>query len=486
MRRIMTWCAGLALVGALAGCGQSPAASSGGRAIEVPGPGALNNGAGRDFIAGVSSVSCASAGSCAAGGDYQDGDRHEQGFVAVEKHGVWGRAIEVPGLGALNKGGNAGVVSVSCASPGNCAAGGYYTAGDAGQPGFVVSEKNGRWGQAVEVPGLAALNQGRQTSDSVGVVSVSCASPGNCAAGGDYEDRAGNGQGFVAAERNGVWGQAIEVPGLGALNKGWGGDASVSSVSCASPGNCVAGGTYAGGRGQGYEGFVASERHGVWDQAIEVPGLRALNTFMNGGVDTVSCASAGNCAAGGSYEDRGQNGQGFVVGEKNGVWGKAIDPPGLRALNDSSGSPNAGVDSVSCASAGNCAAVGTYGDPYGTGFVVAETKGVWGRAADVGLVGGRIAGANSVSCASAGNCAAGGFYSDATGGVTQGWVAVERNGRWDNGSEVPGLGTLNEGGGAEIDSVSCAPAGTCAAVGSYTDRRGHSQGFVVNPAGQGR
>ena len=140
---------------------------------------------------------------------------------------------------------------------------------------------------------------------------------------------------------------------------------------------------------------------------------------------------------------------------------------------------------MSCASAGNCAAVGTYGDPYGTGFVVAENKGVWGRAADVGLVGGRIAGANSVSCASAGNCAAGGFYSDSSGGVTQGWVAVERDGRWGNGSEVPGLGALNEGGGAAVYSVSCAPAGTCAAGGYYTDRRGHSQGSVVSPAGQG-
>ena len=153
-------------------------------------------------------------------------------------------------------------------SPGNCAAGGDYADGDARQPGFVVSEKNGRWGQAVEVPGLAALNEGRQTSDSVGVVSASCASPGTCAAGGDYEDRAGKGQGFVAVERHGVWGQAMEVPGLG-----------------------------------------------------------ALNTFMNGGVDTVSCASAGNCAAGGSYEDRGQNGQGFVVSERKGVWARRSTLP---------------------------------------------------------------------------------------------------------------------------------------------------------------
>ena len=54
--------------------------------------------------------------------------------------GVWGRAIEVPGSGALNKGGNASVNSVSCALAGNCAAGGSYTDGSAHSQAFVVSQ----------------------------------------------------------------------------------------------------------------------------------------------------------------------------------------------------------------------------------------------------------------------------------------------------------------------------------------------------------
>ena len=64
LSKIMTWCMGLALVGGLAGCGQSAAvrtAGSRGRVIGVPGPGALN----RARDAGLASVSCASAGSCA-------------------------------------------------------------------------------------------------------------------------------------------------------------------------------------------------------------------------------------------------------------------------------------------------------------------------------------------------------------------------------------------------------------------------------------
>jgi len=484
MSKFMTWCTGLALLGALAGCGPAPAAraaGSWGTAIEVPGLGALNT----RGDAEVSSVSCASAGNCAAGGDYRDRHGHGQGFVAVERNGRWGQAVEVPGLGALNEGGSAQVTSVSCASAGNCAAGGDYQDGDRHGQGFVADERNGVWGQAIEVPGLGALNKkgpgGPYAYPQTQVDSVSCASAGNCAAGGTYAADSRHGQGFVAVEDNGVWGHAIEVPGLGALNKG--GSAEVDSVSCASPGNCAAGGDYED-RGQNGQGFVADEDNGVWGHAIEVPGLGALNKGGAAGVNSVSCASPGNCAAGGDYEDRGQNGQGFVADERNGVWGTAINVPGLMALNDTEGSPNAGVGSVSCASAGNCAAAGTYGDPYGTGFAASETNGRWGQAETV-LAGGRSAGLNSVSCASPGNCAAGGDYSDSSGGVTQGAVAVARNGRWDQAIEVPGLGALNKGGGASVASVSCPPAGGCAAGGTYTDRGGHSQGFVVNQAVQG-
>ncbi len=84
-----------------------------------------------------------------------------------------------------------------------------------------------------------------------------------------------------------------------------------------------------------------------------------------------------------------------------------------------------------------------------------------------------------MSCASPGNCAAAGYYSDSSGNY-QGFVASERNGRWGKAIEVPGLGALNTGGGVDVSAVSCAPAGSCAAGGFYTDRRGHSQGFAVN------
>ncbi len=444
-------------------------AGSWGRAIAVPGLAALNTGG----LAQVMSVSCGSAGNCAAGGYYFT-RKAGQGFVAVERDGVWGRAAEVPGLAALNTGRDARVLSVSCGSAGNCAAGGFYTDSGGGHQGFVAVEQHGVWGRAIEVPGLAALNANRDAE----VFSVSCASAGNCVAGGKYAGGL-HLHGFVAGERDGVWGRAAEVPGLAALDGG--GDATVLSVSCASAGNCAAGGSYHSRHH--HQGFVADERNGVWGTAIAVPGLAALNTGGQAIVNTVSCASAGNCAAGGDYRDRHFHTRAFVAVEHNGRWGKAIGLPGLGALNKGG---NAQVTSVSCGAAGNCAAGGHYVDQHGhdQGFVAVERHGQWGQAIEVpglsALNTGGFGAVNSVSCASADNCAAGGNYSDHSG--EQGFVAIERNGRWRTAIEVPGLAALNTGGGATVSSVSCPPAGACAAGGTYRDRQ-NFQGFVVSQTG---
>src|SRR5690242_20710425 len=138
--------------------------------------------------------------------------------------------------------------------------------------GVAAAAPGGTWGTAREMPGTAALDQGLPAE----ALSVSCASAGNCSAGGTYVDGSALQQAFVASEVNGTWHTAIEVPGLGSLNEG--GAAQVSSVSCASAGNCAAGGTYADGSVSALQqAFVASEVNGTWHTAIEVPGTAALN-----------------------------------------------------------------------------------------------------------------------------------------------------------------------------------------------------------------
>ena len=123
----------------------------------------------------------------------------------------------------------------------------------------------------------------------------------------------------------GTWGKAIEVPGSAALNRY--GEAHITSVSCGAAGNCTAGGNYLDGSDM-VQAFVASQAHGTWRKAIEVPGTAALNTGGLASIDSVSCASAGNCTAGGDYLDRSLHKQAFVDSEVNGTWGTAIEVHG--------------------------------------------------------------------------------------------------------------------------------------------------------------
>jgi hypothetical protein len=102
-----------------------------------------------------------------------------------------------------------------------------------------------------------------------------------------------------------------------------------------------------------------------------VPGTAALNSGHFAVVGSVSCAAAGDCAAGGSYTAGSDNYQAFVVKETNGVWGNAIVVPGTAVLNRGD---NAQADSVSCAAVGECAAVGWYVAQSGPhAFVVSST-----------------------------------------------------------------------------------------------------------------
>ena len=146
----------------------------------------------------VAAVSCPSVGNCTAGGYYADGSGHWhfQAFVASQRNGRWGTAIKVPGTAALDAAGIAGVTSVACASAGNCAAAGFYHGGSSIYSlAFVASQRNGRWGTAIEVPGTAALNAGGEAQ----VNSVSCNQPGPCTAGGSYKHSHGPTQGFVVS-----------------------------------------------------------------------------------------------------------------------------------------------------------------------------------------------------------------------------------------------------------------------------------------------
>lgn len=122
--------------------------------------------------------------------------------TSVTGGGTWGYAETVSGTGQYPVSSSA-----SCASPGNCAAGGY---------GFVVNETDGSWGTAHPVVAVAPLSG---ASAPARVSSVSCASPGNCVAGGSYSDASGYNQAFVADETNGVWAAPLRPAAPGSITR---------------------------------------------------------------------------------------------------------------------------------------------------------------------------------------------------------------------------------------------------------------------------
>jgi hypothetical protein len=291
---------------------------------------------------------------------------------------------------------------------------------------------------------------------------VSCASAGNCSAGGSYSSSSGDqAAALVVSEKNGIWG----APRAVVRSRAPAGNAALAATdtgSCASAGNCSAGG-YLEGSGPRHA-FIVDETDGSWGTAQQVPGLARLSHYSDN-IASVSCGAASNCSAGGDYTDRSASSLAFVVSEKNGRWGTAQQVPGTGK--------DAGIASVSCASEGNCSAGG--GEGSGA-FVVSEKDGIWGTAQQVP---GTYKGSwiTSVSCASAGNCSAGGSYTDRSGAVEV-FVVSQKDGTWGTALPVPGSARLNTGGNAEIVSMSCASAGNCGAGGDYAGP--YARVFVVS------
>jgi hypothetical protein len=390
-------------------------------------------------------------------------------MLADDRNGTWTRAAEVPGTAKLNSDGHAEVQAVSCTAAGDCTAGGFYSPGgkdaSGGNPSseaFVVTETGGTWGAAIEVPGTAALNAGKSAS----VSAVSCWSPGNCVAAGSYSPGLVDGSvatmAFLVTETKGTWGKAEPVPGLAALNVS--DNASVTSVSCPAAGACVIGGQYFGS-GVVAAAFVADQAGATWRAAQQVKGTDGVQQF------SVSCAGRGSCGADGSLYNG--SSEAFVADETAGTWGAA------HAL------PSQVVDAgpLSCASPGDCAIGGTYLPTAGKyeAYVLTEVNGTWGGVRAVpGLAVknvGNQAGVLSLSCGSAGNCVAAGYYADEKSDYSnQGFVVAETAGRWGNAQRVPGITTLNTGDLTAVSSVSCVHEGFCAAGGWYA---GGGFAFVV-------
>ncbi|MGD0701480.1 MAG: Ig-like domain-containing protein [Trebonia sp.] len=359
-------------------------------------------------FATVNSIACPSPGNCTAVGHFSDSHGNRAAIAASEKNHTWAAASQPYGTVGVEFFSIPDLVSVSCSAAGNCTAVGVITYKDEWTAGLVLNETKGTWNQA---------DYFHQDEKGAQVNAVSCPHATNdaCAAGGYYVDASGNTQAMLLDQlADSDWVTLNALPGLATLNAG--GNAAVTSVSCPSAGNCAAGGYYTDAHGN-RQAFVITKKKGTWQNAREVAGT--LNSGGYAQVNAVSCASAGNCAAAGQYfryVAPNASTQAFEATEKNGAWSSAAEIPGTASLNVDG---VAVATSVSCApSAGplNCGLGGRYQDKNGhaQAFVDLLKKGVWQQASAIATAHnlGGYAQVSTVSCPSAGNCAAGGYYSD--------------------------------------------------------------------------
>ena len=386
-----------------------------------------------------------------------------------------------------------------------------YPAAAAGSPVL------GHWAPAAPVPGMSAL-----TSTSSTVSAVSCAPSADCAIGGTYDDALGNPQAWVASGHAGAWSKATALPG--SITTG-GGHSAINAVSCTTGNYCVAVGETAT-NGSVDRATVDVDLGGTWQQAMILLGAGTSSSQAL----SVSCPSAGNCTVSGWYRDASNQRQAFVEDEVNGTWGLFHD------VGEANPGGFAEVNSVSCQSPGNCNAAGEATILGGTpaAFFAAEVSGSWDQGDPIGrvvpttgrsiscpasgdcvLTGTAIDDAsghievyfmelhgrffslpvfllgiqalnvggtaldNSVSCASDGNCVVVGHYTDNIG-RWQPFIAEEKGGTWQNAMPVPGIAALDAGHFSDLQSVSCASPGNCAATGFYTDASGNGQVFTVD------
>jgi hypothetical protein len=202
--------------------------------------------------------------------------------VIIDRGGLWTEA-KIPGLRPGDY-----PVQVACAPDQTCTIAGYNLTGG---PDFSVSEKNGIWNKVRNVPGTQSAKAGYNITE------LSCSAPGGCTIGGFIEAQDGAAP-FIVTQRHGTWSRPRSIPGMAAINPGK--QATVSELSCFAPGQCAAGGSFTEAFLR--HAFLAADAGGHWGQAFLVPGITTLEQKNgNSHLTAIACWAAAHCIAVGSY-----------------------------------------------------------------------------------------------------------------------------------------------------------------------------------------
>jgi hypothetical protein len=431
------------------------------------------------------SVSCTSAGDCVAVGYYNS---EAEDFVATSSGGTFAQASSVTQPSGAT---DATFGDVWCSDTSDCVAVGSYDTSGGVTHGMAATESGGTWGTAASTD---------DDTTSTQLDDVSCSDTSDCTAFGVIEEGTGN-EAAEFTESGGTWASAVIGPtdvwemGIAAacptstcqlgFNRTFGSYQAASadtfsgpsfgsaaqlampanlhlsvtglllSTSCPSSSTCDVLGAYVNQTNQ-YQAYDITYVDGaiaaVTPLAITEPNSAGVNY-----VGSISCGEVGDCVA--YFEGQGY-GQSLDV-ESNGTWGTPTSLPETEQLA-----------SVSCIGASWCAAVGTNTEAvliddeyYQEGTSTIYSDGSWSTQQLVpnsySLFG--------ISCWAVGSCEAVGEGINTSDDNYLQEIGVElSSSTWQstNFVQAPGAPSPTAWIGS-LNAISCAPDGSCLAVGAY-------------------
>jgi hypothetical protein len=346
--------------------------------------------------------------------------------------------------------------AVSCATLSFCVAVGYST--DAkGHASTLIESWNGRRWSLVKSPNSAA-------SDYSQLLAVSCPSRVTCSAVGRASDRKTGYQRTLAETWNGSrW--KIDLSANASLLA----DNVLDGVSCTRTGTCTAVGYAADTNLNVWHTLIESWNGHAWSQVSSPNVSAAENSYLL----AVSCPSSTRCAAVGYHF---KNLLGTLVESWNGHRWSVVSSPNASATGNSI------LYAVSCASNNFCAAVGTWYAPAETtptnrNLVETLFGNRWTLAASPNTSAKDRNTLNSVSCAGAFRCIAVGTYLNSRNGFNQTLVLTGNRAAWSiaasPNAEAPSRDEDNW-----LNGVSCVSTSSCTAVGYYTTPKAITQSLI--------
>ncbi|HTZ09176.1 MAG TPA: hypothetical protein VMB72_08890, partial [Acidimicrobiales bacterium] len=307
------------------------------------------------------------------------------------------------------------------------------------------------------------------TSAYAQLTALACPASGSCAAGGVYTQASGGEQALVAADNGGTW-TVSDAP----LPTATGGS-QLTAVSCASAGQCSAVGTYASGSSN--LGLVDTLSGGAWSGAtLPLPSSLGAVASVSTNSLSVSCPASGACAVAGTTFDG--NFEGLLDVGSGSSWTTATAPvPGGASSTDVQ------LDGVSCPASGSCVATGLAAvSGVEEGVIEALSGGSWAASVatpPAGTPAGAQIEVHNVACPAVGNCVADG-QSDVNGN-TNGLFWNLTGGTWTaSAAPLPADAVTNPD--PTFAPITCPAAGACIVVGGYVGTGGREGVVETDPS----